>query len=71
MCWGRSLSEELAHFNSAAMDYTQAYHSFLHLSRVGDFEAAERAQAVVLSLLEVSMDAFTRACRLQNEMMQG
>ena len=59
------IREELIDFNISALNSTQAYHSFLTLSQMGDFENAEICRMCASAMLEAAMDAFTRACRIK------
>ena len=60
------IGQELHNFNVAALNHTQAYHSFITLAQLGNWEAASRAQIQSASMLEAAMDAYMRACRIKS-----
>ena len=64
------INQELYNYKVASLNHTQAFHSFVTLAQLGDWEAATRSQLHSVAMLEVAMDAYMRACRIQS-MMAG
>jgi len=59
------IREELQNFNIASTNHAQAYHSFLMMCEMGNWDEAQRCHLASSALLEAAMDAFYNACRLQ------
>jgi len=60
------IGQEIHNFNVAALNHTQAYHSFITLAQLGDWESASRSQMQSVAMLEAAMDAYMRACRIKS-----
>ena len=60
------ICDELRNYNAAALNHAQAYHSFLTLAQMGDWESAARSQLHAVTMIELAMDAYMRACRIRS-----
>lgn len=60
------ICDELRNYNSAILNHTQAYHSFITLAQLGDWESATRSQIHSITMIEAAMDAYLRACRIRS-----
>ena len=69
--YAERIREELQNFYLACSNHNQAYHSFIEMANVGNWEDAARCQLCASAMLDSAMDSYMSVCRMQIENSRG